>query len=84
MKDKIVTFVIGILVGAIITTIGFYIYVKVNNNKNTRNPNEGMPQITNFEQRETPPEKPDGEPEENQKTPPEIPSNNTNSKGENL
>ncbi|MBO5476874.1 MAG: CvpA family protein [Clostridia bacterium] len=33
MKDKILTFVIGVLVGAIITTLGFYIYQKVNNNK---------------------------------------------------
>lgn len=31
MKDKILTFIIGLLVGAIITTLGFYICLKVNN-----------------------------------------------------
>ena len=35
MKDKILTFIIGILVGAIITTTGFLIYNKsINNNQN--------------------------------------------------
>ncbi len=32
MKNKILPFVIGILVGAIITTVGFLIYEKTNTN----------------------------------------------------
>lgn len=41
MKSRILTFIIGILVGAIITTLGFFIYSK-SINKN-QNPNERMP-----------------------------------------
>ena len=44
MKDKILIFVIGLLVGAIIATAGFLIYEKVNKNSNN--------QIQNVEQRE--------------------------------
>ncbi len=35
MKDKIIIFVIGLLVGAIISASGFLIYEKLNNNTNT-------------------------------------------------
>lgn len=40
MKNRILTFIIGILVGSIITTTGFLIYSKTTN-KNV-NPNERM------------------------------------------
>lgn len=64
MKDKILTFIIGFLVGCIITTLGFYIYQKVNNS------NMQAPEIPNgdrqMQQQMMRPE--DGG------TPPEIPS----------
>ena len=45
MKNRILTFIIGILVGAILTTAGFLIYSKTIN-KNM-NPNERMPMNQN-------------------------------------
>ena len=65
MKNRILTFIIGILVGSIITTTGFLIYIKtVNKNMN---PNERMPMEQNGQlQRPNgeigePPEKPQGD-----------------------
>ena len=81
MKNKILTFIIGVLVGAIITTTGFLIYEKVNNNSNSM-PRGERPQMMEGENGETPPEKPDGEQEQNDGTPPEMPSK-TNSSSEN-
>lgn len=81
MKNKILTFIIGVLVGAIITTAGFLIYEKVNNNSNPM-PGGERPQMMEGENGETPPEKPDGEQEQNDGTPPEMPSK-TNSSSEN-
>ena len=70
MKDKICIFIIGLLVGAILSTGAFYIYTAIagsNNNQNTQM-NGG-----------TPPDKPDGEPPEKPDgesgNPPEKPSN---------
>lgn len=64
MKDKILIFIIGLLVGCIITTLGFYIYQKVNNS------NMQVPQMQDgdrqMQQQMMKPE--DGG------TPPEIPS----------
>lgn len=57
MKNKILTFIIGVLVGAIITTIGFLIYEKVNNNSHSM-PNGERPQMMERENGETPPEMP--------------------------
>ena len=37
MKDKILIFVIGLLVGAVITAAGFLIYQKLNTNNNNNN-----------------------------------------------
>lgn len=37
MKNKILTLIIGILIGAIIATAGFLIYTKVNGKSNTNN-----------------------------------------------
>lgn len=85
MKDKILLFVIGLLVGAVISTGAFFIYTKANacdtNNQNT--------QITDGEHRGGPGgqngqrpdgqsgEKPDGEP-------PEMPSDdNTKNNSDN-
>lgn len=57
MKNRILTFIIGILVGSIITTFGFLIYSKsINDNFNHQNnqpfrPSENMGQ---------PPQKPEG------------------------
>lgn len=61
MKNKILTFILGILVGAIIATLGFYIYEKNNNNKQGKMPNGNMPQMTQQSNGGTPPEKPSGE-----------------------
>ena len=60
MKEKILPFVIGILIGAIITTAGFLIYEKTNTNN--RMPNrERAGEMMNRGDRENPPDKPDGE-----------------------
>lgn len=80
MKNKILTFIIGVLVGAIITTAGFLIYEKVNTNNNAM-PNGERPQMMERENGGTPPEKPDGEQGQNNGTPPEMPSK-TNSSSE--
>lgn len=76
MKNKILTFIIGVLVGAIITTIGFYIYAKTNNNSMNQMPNGEMPQMMKQENGETPPEKPSGEERTNQNAPSEMTFNN--------
>lgn len=62
MKDKILTLIIGILIGAIITSVGFFVYTKVTSNTNNN------PQMQNGQMMGEPPsmpgngEKPDGEP----------------------
>ena len=65
MKNRILTFIIGILVGAILATAGFLIYSKTINkniNPNERMPfeNKGQMQRPNGEMGE-PPAKPDGD-----------------------
>ena len=71
MKDKILLFAIGVLVGAIIATGGFYIYTRSNCNSCT---NTGM-QMPNGE----PPSMPNGErptmPNGENGEPPALPSN---------
>ena len=60
MKNKILPFVIGILVGAIITTAGFLIYEKTK--ANNRIPNrERAGEMMNHGDGENPPDRPDGE-----------------------
>ena len=65
MKNRILTFIIGILVGAILATAGFLIYSKTIN-KNI-NPNERMPFQNNGQMQRPngnmgePPEKPQGD-----------------------
>ena len=36
MKDKIMLFIIGVLVGAVIATGAFFVYTKASNNKCTK------------------------------------------------
>lgn len=75
MKDKILVFIIGLLIGAVITALGFLIYQNVNGNTN---------QIQNGEQMQIM-EKPDGEPPEkpseteDDSNKPEPPSSNNSS-----
>ena len=71
MKDKILVFVIGVLVGAIVTASGFLVYEK--NNKNTvqtQNQNQNQPKNQGQMQMM---DRPNGER-------PEPPSNNNTSK----
>ena len=67
MKDKILTLIIGILIGAVITVGGFFIYEKVSGNNSNNN---GMPSMNGGNGQmqggpggngEEPPEKPDGD-----------------------
>jgi hypothetical protein len=71
MKDKILIFIIGVLIGAVITTGAFYIYSKTVTCNNTQQqaPGGTPPEKPEGEIGE-PPEKPDGESGE----PPEKPS----------
>lgn len=81
MKDKILTFIIGVLVGSIIATAGFLIYNKLCTN-NSEQPE--MMQMNSNGQKgqssgsmEEPPEKPDGDNSVVQPTKPEESNNNT-------
>lgn len=57
MKNRILTFIIGILCGSIITTLGFMIYIKgIQRQKPIYDENHGM-----HHQMGNPPEKPNGE-----------------------
>ncbi len=60
MKKKILPFIIGILIGAIITTVGFLIYEKTNSNNMMPN-RERTGEMMNRGDGETPPDRPDGE-----------------------
>ena len=76
MKDKILVFIIGVLVGAVITASGFLIYEKTNKNTNQMPRGERM-QMMERPDGETPPEKPNGM--ENDSNRPELPSENNSS-----
>ena len=73
MKNKILTFVIGVLVGAIIASAGFLIYNK--NHKSSFKPNGAPPQMMQRDGNNlgTPPEKPSGEQGDNNGTSPALP-----------
>ena len=45
MKNKIISFILGFLIGAIIATLGFYIYEKSTSNQNDGMPDGNMPQM---------------------------------------
>ena len=66
MKDKMILFIIGVLVGALISTGAFYVYSITNNSNNNNN---GAMQM----QGGTPPEMPNGGNGENG-APPEMPN----------
>ena len=67
MKDKFILFVIGLLLGAVISTGAFYVYTTTANSCNCGNQNTQM-------NGGSPPEMPNGE----NGQPPEMPNNNTN------
>lgn len=74
MKDKILVFIIGLLIGGVITASGFLIYEKINTNQVQNERQMKMMEPPNGEKPdgETPPEKPSGtESDENR---PELPS----------
>ena len=78
-KEKIILFVIGVLVGAVISTAAFFVYTKTlgtSNNSNTSS--QQMPGGT-------PPEMPSGDNAGNGQggTPPEMPSSNNTSENSN-
>ena len=86
MKNKILIFIIGLLVGAIIATAGFLIYNKVVKNNLMTEPEEMMQMNGNGQMMqpsndnmEEPPEKPSGDNGEEVPTKPEDLNNNTNS-----
>lgn len=83
MKNKILTFIIGVLVGAIITTAGFLVYENINTNNNGM-PNGERPQMMENGNGETPPEKPDGEQGQMGGTPPEMPSKTNSNSSSNI
>ena len=71
-KEKITLFIIGVLIGAVISTAAFFVYVKTLGTTNsTSSPSQQMPGGT-------PPEMPSGENGQNNQggTPPEKPSDN--------
>ena len=78
MKDKILLFIIGVLVGAVISTGAFFVYTKATTTCNTNSngqmqmPGGNPPSMPNGQNSENgqPPEKPDGE----NGQPPEKPS----------
>lgn len=76
MKDKVLMFIIGLLIGAIITSSGFLIYQNVNRNTNQMQSGEQM-QMMEKPNGEKPPEKPSGT--ENDTNRPEPPSKNNSS-----
>ena len=70
MKDKILVFIIGVLLGAVVATSVFFIYEKNNSGSQTNSSQaiqmrdgEAPPEMPNGEKPdgETPPDKPDGE-----------------------
>ncbi len=78
MKDKIIIFIIGVLVGAVLSTGAFYIYTttKGNDCSNNMEMNGGQPpEMPNGQngQNGQPPEMPSGQ----NGQPPEMPGNNT-------
>lgn len=59
MKDKILTLIIGILIGAILATGGFFIYEKINGDNKKEMPSmQGEGQMQAPGNGEQPPEKP--------------------------
>lgn len=76
-KEKIILFVIGVLVGAVISATSFLICVKTLGTNNDSNSSMQMPGGN------TPPEMPSGENGQNSGTPPEMPSGENNQNNQN-
>ena len=77
LKEKIILFVIGVLVGAVISTAAFFVYAKTlgTNNSASDSSSQQMPGGG------TPPEMPSGQNQGG--TPPEMPSNTNSSQSSN-
>ncbi len=77
-KEKIILFVIGVLIGAVVSTAAFFVYTKT---LGTSSSNESSYQMPGG----TPPEMPSGENGSNNQggTPPEKPSDNNSSEDSN-
>ena len=76
-KEKIILFVIGVLIGAVISTVAFFVCVKtLGVDSNTGSSSQHMPGGT-------PPEMPSGESNGQSGTPPEKPSGNNDSQSNN-
>lgn len=75
MKEKILTFVIGFLVGAIIATAGFLLYSKITQGNNVMPMDGNGPMGEQANGMEQPPEKPSGDNGEEPPTKPEEASN---------
>ncbi len=82
MKEKIIIFIIGVLVGAVLATGAFFIYTKVRSNNNAiPNQNGQMPSGNPPEMNgKQPPEIPNGEKLDGE--PPEKPSDENDSQTE--
>ena len=76
MKDKILLFIIGLLLGAVISTGAFFVYTKATTCNNSNNHGENPPSMQNGQ----PPEKLDGE-NSNNGQPPEMPNENSSQNG---
>lgn len=81
-KEKIILFVIGVLVGAVISTGSFFAYIKLAG-VGSSSSNNGQP--GQMQDGGTPPEMPSGENGSNNQggTPPEKPSDNNSSEDSN-
>lgn len=79
-KEKIILFVIGVLVGAVISTAAFFVYTKTLGTSNTTSSSSSQQMPGG-----TPPEMPSGESGSNGQsgTPPEKPSDDNNSQSSN-
>ena len=81
-KEKIILFVIGVLIGAVISTAAFFVYTKTlgTGNATSSSSSQQMPGGGG-----TPPEMPSGENGSNSQggTPPEKPSDNNSSENNN-
>ena len=76
MKDKIMLFIIGVLVGAVLATGAFYAYSKINSsNNNQPSMNGGTPPSMPSGENGKPPELPSGENNQGGQ-PPEMPNSN--------
>ncbi len=79
-KEKIILFVIGVLVGAVISTAAFLVYTKTLGTSSDTNSSTTMQMPGG-----TPPEMPSGENGQNEQggTPPEKPSSDNSSQNDN-